>query len=73
MHIRDLGYFFNADKLKLYQYMYVQFLNQPCAACFLEIFLFVHQYAYVSVCLSVCSPPSALITSGMICYDIGHV
>ena len=40
---------------------------------FLEIICFVHASMCVSVCPSVCLPPRALITSGMIWCDIGYV
>ena len=44
------------------------FLNQACAAWFLEIAL-----VRTSVCVSVCPPPRPLITSGVIWCDIDHV
>ena len=38
---------------------------------FLKLLWFAHWYA--CVCLSVCPPPRALITSGVIWCNIGHV
>ena len=44
------------------------FLNQACGTWFLEIAL-----VHASVCMSVCPPHRALITSGVIWCDVGHV
>ena len=48
---------------------------QPRAPGFLKLLWFTRRYVCVclSVCLSVCLPPRVLITSGMICCDIGCV
>ena len=63
--------------LKFFVMQYKLFLNQARAAegartWFLEIAL-VHTSVCVSVYVSVCPPPRALITSGMIWCAIGHV
>ena len=44
------------------------FLDSELSTC-LKLLWFVHQY----VCVSVCLFPRALITSGVIWCDIGHV
>ena len=56
------------------------FLNQACTVfghtpSFLKLLWFVHRYVCVCVCLSlcVCLPLRALITSGVIWWDIDHV
>ena len=57
----------------------VLLLNQARMACrplvpgFLKLLWFVHQYVCICVCVSVCSPRGALITSGVIWCDIGRV
>ena len=47
------------------------FSNQRrlCVPSFLQLLWFMHWY----VCVSVCPPPRALITSGVIWCDIGRV